>query len=92
MRAKAIDTEAGAGAGAGAGVGARARTSVDSTRSSSRAMGAGGVDLIYLKNVLLQFMELKDKRQQQQLVPALKMLLDLDSKEERKWLQAVQAR
>lgn len=52
----------------------------------------GGVDLVYLKNVLLQFMELKDKNQQRQLVPALKMLLDLDGSEERKWLQVVQSR
>jgi hypothetical protein len=54
--------------------------------------GGHSVDLVYLKNVLLQFLELKDKNQQRHLVPALKMLLDLDSKEERKWLQVVQSR
>ena len=47
---------------------------------------------MYLKNVLLQFMELRDKSKQRQLIPALKMLLELDSSEERKWLQVVQAR
>ncbi|KAF8537690.1 hypothetical protein BDD12DRAFT_794770 [Trichophaea hybrida] len=87
MRAKAIDAEGRPGS----------RSSMDSARSS-RPMSpkprtpSVGVDLVYLKNVLLQFMELKDKNQQKQLVPALKMLLDLDSKEERKWLQVVQAR
>ncbi|KAA8899009.1 GRIP domain-containing protein [Sphaerosporella brunnea] len=87
VRAKAIDNEKPA-----------FRTSVDSTRSSSRPMSpkpsitSSGVDMVYLKNVLLQFMELKDKNQQKQLIPALKMLLDLDSKEERKWMQVVQAR
>lgn len=78
MRAKAIDTEARPGA----------RTSVDSARSS-RTVGAGAVDLVYIKNVLLKFMELKDKNLRRDLVPTLKMLLDLDSKEERKWLEAV---
>jgi hypothetical protein len=89
MRAKAIDNERPASA---------SRTSVDSARSSSRPMSprpsisSGTVDLVYLKNVLLQFMELKDKNRQKDLIPALKMLLDLDSKEERKWIQVVQAR
>jgi len=60
---------------------------------SPRALAPnGGVDLTYLKNVLLQFMELKDKSIQRQLIPTLKMLLDLDSSEERKWLLAVQSR
>jgi hypothetical protein len=56
------------------------------------SISSGTVDLVYLKNVLLQFMELKDKNRQKDLIPALKMLLDLDSKEERKWIQVVQAR
>lgn len=60
--------------------------------SPRAAVQNGGVDLMYLKNVLLQFMELRDKSKQRQLIPALKMLLELDSSEERKWLQVVQAR
>jgi hypothetical protein len=52
----------------------------------------GGVDLVYLKNVLLQFMELKDKNLQMHLIPALKMLLELDSREEKKWVQVIQTR
>jgi hypothetical protein len=48
--------------------------------------------MTYLKNVLLQFMELKDKRQQLQLVPALKMLLNLDQREEQKWVSVVQSK
>lgn len=50
------------------------------------------MDLVYLKNVLLQFMELKDKNLQMHLIPALKMLLELDSREEKKWVQVIQTR
>jgi len=35
-------------------------------------------DYVYLKNVLLQFMEQKDKKHQMQLVPVLGMLLHFD--------------
>ena len=42
------------------------------------ATGTGGVDTNYLKNVLLQFMEQKDKKHQMQLVPVLGMLLHFD--------------
>jgi hypothetical protein len=90
VRAKALENEHGRSG---------SRTSIESTRSSTRAMSPKpgtvqhpSIDLVYLKNVLLQFMELKDKTQQRQMVPALKMLLDLDNYEERKWLQVVEAR
>ena len=36
------------------------------------------IDYVYLKNVLLQFLEQKDKRHQMQLVPVLGMLLHFD--------------
>ncbi|KAI5778948.1 hypothetical protein EDC01DRAFT_622206 [Geopyxis carbonaria] len=72
------------------------RSSVDSTRSKFRVVSPkptasehSNIDLVYLKNVLLQFMELKDKNKQRQLVPALKMLLNLDKAEEQKWLGVV---
>jgi chromosome segregation ATPase len=39
---------------------------------------AGGIDYVYLKNVLLQFLEQKDKTHQKQLIPVLGMLLHFD--------------
>lgn len=73
------------------------RSSLDSTKASFRVASPKppapadqpNIDLVYLKNVLLQFMELKDKNKQRQLIPALKLLLDLDKGEEQKWLGAV---
>jgi len=38
----------------------------------------GAMDYAYLKNVLLQFLEQKDKKHQIQLVPVLAMLLHFD--------------
>ena len=38
----------------------------------------GTMDYVYLKNVLLQFVEQKDKKHQVQLVPVLGMLLHFD--------------
>lgn len=71
------------------------RGSIDSTRSGpARTLSprpAPPVDLVYLKNVLLQFMELKDRNQKQQLVPALTMLLSLDQQEEKKWLNVIKS-
>lgn len=48
--------------------------------------------MTYLKNVLLQFMELRDRNQRSQLVPALSMLLGLDRHEQQKWLAVIQSR
>jgi hypothetical protein len=48
-----------------------------STRSSDTPTGAP-IDYIYLKNVLLQFLEQKDKNYQKQLIPVLGMLLHFD--------------
>ena len=36
------------------------------------------IDYVYLKNVLLQFLEQKDKKHQMQLIPVLGMLLHFD--------------
>ena len=41
-------------------------------------LSQGTVDYVYLKNVLLQFLEQKDKQHQKQLVPVLGMLLHFD--------------
>lgn len=64
------------------------------------------MDFVYLKNILLQFLEQKDKKLQMQLVPVLGMLLHFDRyhildqlaiwltiirKEEQKWMAAVSA-
>lgn len=40
--------------------------------------GTGTVDYVYLKNVLLQFLEQKDRKHQMQLIPVLGMLLHFD--------------
>ncbi|KAL3463572.1 hypothetical protein BJX64DRAFT_256956 [Aspergillus heterothallicus] len=49
----------------------------------------GGIDYIYLKNVLLQFLEQKDKNYQKQLIPVLGMLLHFDRTDEQKWMAAI---
>ena len=79
------------------------RSSIDSSRSrltspapkggASAAPSGDGVDYVYLKNVLLQFMQhSKDKKYQQQLVPVLGMLLHFDKTDEQKWMAAVSAK
>ena len=47
------------------------------------------MDYVYLKNVLLQFLEQKDKKHQQQLIPVLGMLLHFDRKDEQKWMSVI---
>lgn len=49
------------------------------------------VNMDYLKNVLLQFLEQRDKKTQLQLVPVLGMLLKFDKRDEQKWTTAVAA-
>jgi chromosome segregation ATPase len=54
---------------------------IPKTRSPSTQRSetpTGGIDYIYLKNVLLQFLEQKDKNYQKQLIPVLGMLLHFD--------------
>ena len=46
--------------------------------NGSIGSGGGSIDYVYLKNVLLQFLEQKDKKHQMQLVPVLGMLLHFD--------------
>ncbi|ODA84215.1 hypothetical protein RJ55_02733 [Drechmeria coniospora] len=67
--------------------GASTRTSTDSSRSG--AVG-GHPEMLYLKTILLQFLEQKDGRLRTQLVPVLGKLLKFDKSEEQKWTNAVQ--
>ncbi|EXJ76739.1 uncharacterized protein A1O5_01247 [Cladophialophora psammophila CBS 110553] len=55
-------------------------------------LSQGTVDYVYLKNVLLQFLEQKDKGHQRQLIPVLGMLLHFDRKDEQKWIAAISTR
>ncbi len=45
---------------------------------ASNGQAQGAMDYVYLKNVLLQFLEQKDKKHQVQLIPVLGMLLHFD--------------
>ncbi len=55
------------------------RDRLPSSRSSTpTAPSASTIDYVYLKNVLLQFLEQKDKSHQKQLIPVLGMLLNFD--------------
>ncbi|KAI9700681.1 MAG: hypothetical protein M1836_002050 [Candelina mexicana] len=51
-----------------------------STPTSEAPTGPAGpsIDYVYLKNVLLQFLEQRDKKHQMQLIPVLGMLLHFD--------------
>ncbi|KAL8790458.1 MAG: hypothetical protein Q9213_000610 [Squamulea squamosa] len=46
--------------------------------ATPNSQAAGSMDFVYLKNVLLQFLEQKDKNHQKQLIPVLGMLLHFD--------------
>lgn len=75
-------------------LGQSSRSSIESTRSPGRfasppprnvissagqsSSSQGKIDYVYLKNVLLQFMEQKDRKHQVALVPVLGMLLQFD--------------
>ena len=77
------------------------RSSIESSRSRLASpnpnKGGGGavaeaIDYVYLKNVLLQFLEQRDRKYQQQLIPVLGMLLHFDKQDEQKWMAAVSAK
>ena len=63
----------------------------NSLRGSFSSGSANSIDYVYLKNVLLQFLE-KDKARQMQLVPVLSMLLKFDQRDEQKWTAAIAAK
>lgn len=81
--AKELKTVQGKLAAAGTGMGT-GRSSMDSTRSGSVAGGGGGgggggaPDTVYLKTILLQFLEQRDNKLRAQLVPVLGKLLRFD--------------
>jgi chromosome segregation ATPase len=55
------------------------RDKLPTSRSSTpTGSTASTIDYVYLKNVLLQFLEQKDKNHQKQLIPVLGMLLNFD--------------
>ena len=63
-----------------------------SKTDQSNGQQLAAADYVYLKNVLLQFLEQKDKKHQMQLIPVLGMLLHFDRKDEQKWMSAITAR
>ncbi|MCJ1384148.1 hypothetical protein MMC17_007264 [Xylographa soralifera] len=68
------------------------RTSSTALHDSHNSQPVTATDYVYLKNVLLQFLEQKDKKHQMQLIPVLGMLLHFDRKDEQKWMAAVTAK
>ncbi|TVY55000.1 Golgin IMH1 [Lachnellula cervina] len=72
------------------------RSSIDSGRGGSPVNGAaqaGKVDYVYLKTILLQFLEQKDKKRQGDLVKTvLGQLLHFDKKDQDKWIAAISAK
>ena len=54
------------------------RTGPSKVMSTPNGQAPGVMDYVYLKNVLLQFLEQKDKKHQMQLIPVLGMLLHFD--------------
>jgi chromosome segregation ATPase len=80
-----------------------AQTQSQSQRPNSRSetptgtgagagLSQGTVDYVYLKNVLLQFLEQKDRAHQRQLIPVIGMLLHFDRKDEQRWVSAITSR
>jgi len=53
-------------------------TSTSRSETPTGGLSQGNVDYVYLKNVLLQFLEQRDKGHQKQLIPVLGMLLHFD--------------
>ena len=56
----------------------RATMSPTVNKEFQHGQGLGTMDYVYLKNVLLQFLEQRDKKHQMQLIPVLGMLLHFD--------------
>ena len=54
------------------------RTGSATLINTANGQPPGTMDYVYLKNVLLQFLEQKDKKHQVQLIPVLGMLLHFD--------------
>ena len=58
--------------------GPKTRPALGATMDAANGQAPGAMDYVYLKNVLLQFLEQKDKKHQMQLIPVLGMLLHFD--------------
>ncbi|KAH8790371.1 hypothetical protein F5882DRAFT_401388 [Hyaloscypha sp. PMI_1271] len=84
-------------------VSASGRSSIDSgstgVRSPINGAGGGGtaqagkMDYVYLKTILLQFLEQRDKKRQADLVKTvLGQLLHFDKKDQERWIAAISAK
>ncbi|KAJ5110511.1 hypothetical protein N7532_001046 [Penicillium argentinense] len=73
-------------------VGKERSVSIQRSETPIDARSAKEIDYMYLKNVLLQFMEQKDKNYQKQLVPVLAKLLHFEPADEQKWMSAIMSR
>lgn len=69
-----------------------ARPAPGTPMEATNGQFSASMDYFYLKNVLLQFLEQKDKNHQKQLIPVLAKLLQFDRKDEQKWMAAISAR
>ena len=56
----------------------KSRSSSAAINDTQNGQSLGSMDYVYLKNILLQFLEQKDKKHQLQLIPVLGMLLHFD--------------
>lgn len=56
----------------------KSRASSAALTDAPNGQPPGALDYVYLKNVLLQFLEQRDKKHQMQLIPVLGMLLHFD--------------
>lgn len=56
----------------------RRGSSMTNETAAEAGTAPGTLDTVYLKNVLLQFLEQKDRKHQMQLIPVLGMLLHFD--------------
>ncbi|KAL9586341.1 MAG: hypothetical protein Q9212_000959 [Teloschistes hypoglaucus] len=65
------------------------RPSMTTIPTTPNGHASASMDFVYLKNVLLQFLEQKDKNHQKQLIPVLGMLLHFDRKDEQRWMSAI---
>ncbi|KAK6956059.1 hypothetical protein Daesc_001329 [Daldinia eschscholtzii] len=78
---KSIQARFGVG-GSATNVASSGRSSIDSTRSGINGAASGAAssvpDTMYLKTILLQFLEVKDEKVRSQLVPVLGKLLRFD--------------
>lgn len=83
-KTRAMDTETQSSRSSLDSAPARARLILPASKNSTPVTDSinghapGSMDYVYLKNVLLQFLEQKDKKRQVQLIPVLGMLLHFD--------------